>query len=221
MTTGSGSRPCEDRAAVKDPEARRIAELFLGSLTTQTCHLNAAHYKRLRFQLGQKEQFIDGFHLSGGYLPFMEEIFINRGLPFELTRLPFVESSFNTRARSKVGASGIWQFMKTTGGDFMMINDAIDLANDPLGATEVAAALPDQLRYARKLAARGDRLQLLGRRVFSARRIESGRGVSRTWILEKTGSAGFGFASANFFACLFWRRSRLNRILKKYFGGTD
>ena len=45
----------------------------------------------------------------------MEEIFRQRQLPIELTRLPFVESSFNLNARSRVGASGIWQFMRSTG----------------------------------------------------------------------------------------------------------
>lgn len=45
----------------------------------------------------------------------MATIFRDEGLPVELTRLPFVESSFNLFARSKVGASGIWQFMKSTG----------------------------------------------------------------------------------------------------------
>src|SRR5690606_22709448 len=103
--------------------------------------LNAAHYKRLRFQLGLKDRFLDGVKLSGEYLPFMDRIFIEHGLPFELTRLPIVESRYNAKARSKVGASGIWQFMPRTGADFMMINDAVDERNDPLRATEAAAKL--------------------------------------------------------------------------------
>ena len=47
----------------------------------------------------------DGYIQSGRYIPWMEQIFRREGLPVELTRLPFVESSFNLHARSKVGAT--------------------------------------------------------------------------------------------------------------------
>jgi membrane-bound lytic murein transglycosylase D len=106
--------------------------------------LNAAHRKRLRFQLGQKDRFLDGLYQSGRFLSFMEDIFKKEGMPLELTRLPFVESSFNIRARSKVGASGIWQFMRSTARLFIKLSPAIDERNDPLRATEAAARL---LRY--------------------------------------------------------------------------
>jgi len=183
-----------------DAESKRIAELFRG-IDDPSKFLNAAHYKRIRFQLGQKDQFLDGYHLSGEYLPFMEEIFIKRGMPFELTRLPFVESSFNTRARSKVGASGIWQFMKTTGGDFLMINDAIDERNDPLRATEAAAALL-KINY-----------DTLGNWPLAVTAYNHGRSsllraTNRLGthdleeIILRNRIRGFGFASSNFYACL-------------------
>lgn len=69
--------------------------------------LEAAKKGRLRFQLGQRDVFMRGIYQSGRYIRQMEEIFRQEGLPIELTRLPFVESSFNLRARSRVGASGI------------------------------------------------------------------------------------------------------------------
>ena len=72
----------------------------------------AARRGRLRYQAGQRDQFTRGIMQSGRYLRQMEEIFKEEGLPIELTRLPFVESSFNLSAKSKVGASGIWQFMR-------------------------------------------------------------------------------------------------------------
>ncbi len=184
----------------KDAESRRIADLFKG-IDDPSKFLNAAHYKRMRFQLGQKDQFLDGYHLSGEYIPFMEEIFIKRGMPFELTRLPFVESSFNTRARSKVGASGIWQFMKTTGGDFLMINDAVDERNDPLRATEAAAALLKinydtlgnwPLAVTAYNHGRSSLLRATNR--LGTRDLEE--------VILRNRVRGFGFASANFFACL-------------------
>jgi membrane-bound lytic murein transglycosylase D len=99
----------------------------------------AARKGRLRYQAGQRDQFMRGITSSGRYLRQMEEIFRAEGLPIELTRLPFVESSFNLGARSKVGASGIWQFMRTTGRQYMRLNEACDERNDPLHATRAAA----------------------------------------------------------------------------------
>lgn len=99
----------------------------------------AAQEGRLRFQLGQKDRFIQGIYQSGRYLAQMEQIFREEGLPAELTRLPFVESSFNLKARSRVGASGIWQFMRYAARPYMKINAMVDERNDPLRATRAAA----------------------------------------------------------------------------------
>ncbi|MBS1962244.1 MAG: lytic transglycosylase domain-containing protein [Bdellovibrionales bacterium] len=198
-----------------DAESKRVAELFHG-IDDPAKFLNAAHYKRIRFQLGQKDRFIEGYRMSGEYLPFMEEIFIKRAMPFELTRLPFVESSFNTRARSKVGASGIWQFMKTTGGDFMMINDAVDERNDPLRATEAAAQLL-KINY-----------ETLGNWPLAVTAYNHGRSsllraTNRLGtrdleeIILRNRVRGFGFASSNFFACLL-AALEVERNPEKYFG---
>ena len=124
-------------------EERKVFELFK-DIDEPNKFLNAAHRKRLRFQLGQKDHFLAGLVQSGRFLPAMEEIFKKEGLPVELTRLPFVESSFNVKARSKVGASGIWQFMRSTAQLFIQVNDAVDERNDPYRATEAAAQLLKQ-----------------------------------------------------------------------------
>ena len=129
-----------ERVETLAPEEKRVALLFAKSADPEK-YQNAAHFKRLRFQLGQRDHMKEGIVESGRYLPFMEEIFAREGLPRELTRLPFVESSFNTHARSKVGASGIWQFMRSTGILFLKINASVDERNDPLRATEAAAKL--------------------------------------------------------------------------------
>lgn len=95
----------------------------------------------IRVQTGQKNFFANGLESSPLYLQGMEEIFQNHNLPVELTRLPFVESSFNHQAVSKVGASGIWQFMDYTGKSFMTVNEHIDERKSPFKATEAAARL--------------------------------------------------------------------------------
>ncbi|WP_374029709.1 lytic transglycosylase domain-containing protein [Bdellovibrio bacteriovorus] len=97
--------------------------------------------KNVRVQTGQKNFFAEGLEVSPLYLSGMEEIFRNHKLPVELTRLPFVESSFNRHAVSKVGASGIWQFMDYTGKSFMTVNEHIDERNSPFKATDAAARL--------------------------------------------------------------------------------
>lgn len=96
---------------------------------------------RLRFQLGQRDRVIQGIFFSGRYLEEFEKTFREAGLPIELTRLPFVESSFNVLARSKVGASGLWQIMRHTGRPYMMINQAVDKRNHPFEAAKLAAKL--------------------------------------------------------------------------------
>lgn len=94
-----------------------------------------------REQRGQRDFFMSGLVNSSKYLHQMEQIFAKSNLPTELTRIPLVESSFNTAAVSKVGASGIWQFMPGIGSKFMHISDNIDERNSPLKATEAAARL--------------------------------------------------------------------------------
>jgi membrane-bound lytic murein transglycosylase D len=94
-----------------------------------------------RVQMGQRNFFASGLAVSPRYLTAMEKIFRAHKLPPELTRIPFVESSFNKHATSKVGASGIWQFMGNTGRKFMIVNDSIDERRSPFKATEAAARL--------------------------------------------------------------------------------
>ena len=71
--------------------------------------------------------------------PYMEKIFRDRGVPASITTLTFVESMFNPNALSNVGASGIWQFMKSTGKEYLIVNRFIDERRSPLKATRAAA----------------------------------------------------------------------------------
>lgn len=96
---------------------------------------------RIRVQTGQKDFFQKGLQIANRYLPHMEQIFIDHGLPPEISRLPLVESSFDKAATSKVGAAGLWQFMNHTGKKFLVINSFIDERRSPLKSTEAAAEL--------------------------------------------------------------------------------
>ena len=96
---------------------------------------------RIRLQVGQRDRIVQGYFFGGRYMKRMMRIFAQHHLPLELTRLPLVESAFNLEARSKVGASGIWQFMRSTGSHFLHINRHVDERNDPIAATHAAADL--------------------------------------------------------------------------------
>ena len=78
--------------------------------------------EEVRFQLGQADRFREGVVRSGAWRDHIAETFERMGLPRELAALPHVESSFNTYAYSKVGAAGMWQFMRSTGRRFLRID---------------------------------------------------------------------------------------------------
>ncbi len=179
-------------------EESRIAQL-LKDVNEPDKYKAAAHRKRLRFQLGQRDRFLQGLYYSGRYLPTMERIFKAKGMPMELTRLPFVESSFNLKARSKVGASGIWQFMRSTGKIFMRIDDTVDERNDPIRAT---AAATDLLQG--NYAALGSWPLALTAynhgRLGMVRAVQAVKSNNIVDIIEHYKSSSFGFASSNFYA---------------------
>ncbi|MCL1993213.1 MAG: LysM peptidoglycan-binding domain-containing protein [Spirochaetes bacterium] len=61
------------------------------------------------------------------YIPFIRAEIEARGLPHELLYLPIVESNFVSTARSRVGATGLWQFMMNSiGGRGMVVNEFVD-----------------------------------------------------------------------------------------------
>jgi membrane-bound lytic murein transglycosylase D len=101
--------------------------------------LLAADLDRIRSQTGIRERFLNGVATGNLYFDRMERIFEEERVPVAITRLPLVESSFDLRAYSKVGASGIWQFMPATGRRFMTMNEAVDERLDPFTATRSAA----------------------------------------------------------------------------------
>ncbi len=132
---------CGDDCGDLDAEEQRIWNLYR-NVDDPDKFRAAAGEGRLRSQVGIRERFKEAIQVSRRYLHAMEEIFRREGVPIELTRLPFIESSFNVGAYSKVGAAGIWQFMPATGRLYKMrVNNVIDDRRDPLVATEAAARL--------------------------------------------------------------------------------
>lgn len=77
--------------------------------------------------------------LSDYYFPMFEQELDKQGLPLEMKYLAIVESALDPRARSRVGATGLWQFMYATGKMFgLEVSSYVDERSDPLMATEAA-----------------------------------------------------------------------------------
>ncbi len=77
---------------------------------------------------------------SNLYMPIFEQALESYGLPLELKYLPVIESALNPKAVSRVGATGLWQFMLGTGKNYgLEINSLVDERRDPVKASYAAA----------------------------------------------------------------------------------
>ena len=77
--------------------------------------------------------------LSEYYFPLFEERLAQYDVPLEIKYLAIVESALNPKAKSKVGATGLWQFMYPTGKQYGLdVNTYVDERSDPLKSTEAA-----------------------------------------------------------------------------------
>ncbi len=78
--------------------------------------------------------------LSQYYFPIFEEILDQAGVPLELKYLTIIESALNPQAVSRMGASGLWQFMYSTGKLYdLRINSLVDERRDPVKSSKAAA----------------------------------------------------------------------------------
>lgn len=166
--------------------------------------LLAARYKidvnKIRLQTGLKDRMEQAIKVSGYYLPQMEKIFEQENIPKELTRVVFVESSFNIFAESKVGASGIWQIMPNVSKKFNYMSDAQDLRNHPIYATKLAATIFKQNYQILKswpLAVTGYN-HGVGSMIKIVKKYKSN---DIAFLIDNVASSkSFGFASRNFYA---------------------
>ncbi len=93
-----------------------------------------------QFVARDRERFGMWISRSGRYLPMIQRIFREKGLPEELAYTAMIESGFSPRAVSRVGAKGMWQFMEATGRRYgLVINRWMDERLDPVKSTIAAA----------------------------------------------------------------------------------
>jgi len=78
--------------------------------------------------------------LSQYYFPMFESILDKYDIPLEIKYLAIVESALNPKAKSWVGATGLWQFMYSTGKIYDLdVSSYVDERMDPVRSTEAAA----------------------------------------------------------------------------------
>ncbi len=198
-----------------EEEECRVAALFGGTK-------DPGRYRdaidNLRSQHGLSNRFRNGLVTSGRYMDEMRGIFKSHGLPLDLLALPHVESSFNVAAYSRVGAAGIWQFMRSTGRLFLRINRVVDERRDPLAATDGAA---------RFLKSNYSDIGSWPLTVISYNHGKNGilhakskYGDNVEAIIRNYRGPAFGFASRNFYT-EFLAARKIMQNPEKYFGQID
>jgi membrane-bound lytic murein transglycosylase D len=156
-----------------------------------------------RAQTGQKDRIQTGINSYARYKKTIESYFEAFDVPKELQAIPFLESSFNVRAKSKVGASGVWQFMRWIGAHFMPLDRRQDGRAQPLMATASALHL---LKQNLKILGRwdlaisaynsGTKHLLKAKRMLETKKTD----ISLANILANYEHEHLGFASRNFYA---------------------
>lgn len=77
--------------------------------------------------------------LAQYYFPMIEEELLRAGLPVELRAMAIIESALQVKAVSRVGASGLWQFMPVTARAYgLEVNSMVDERFDPYKSTKAA-----------------------------------------------------------------------------------
>jgi membrane-bound lytic murein transglycosylase D len=208
QTLASGKR--ENLSA----EETRVLNLWPDGVTNEEL---AAAAGRIRFQLGLSDRFQEGLRRSGRYRDHVNSEFSSLGVPLELAALPHVESSYNTDARSHVGASGIWQFTRSTGRRFMQVDHVVDERNDPYLATTAAGKL---LAYNYSIAGNWPMaITAYNHGLAGVRRAMRQHGDNNyADILRNYRGRAFGFASRNFYVA-FLAAKEVDQNTEKYFPG--
>jgi membrane-bound lytic murein transglycosylase D len=203
-----------NRDNLSDNEARILA-LWPDGVSSATL-VDAS--RNIRYQQGLKDRFREGLVRSGRWRDFIEQELGALGVPLELAALPHVESSYNPDARSHVGASGIWQFTRSTGRRFMRIDHVIDERNDPFAATRAAGKL---LAYNYSIAGNWPMaITAYNHGLAGVRRAMRQFGdTAYTEILRNYKGRTFGFASRNFYVA-FLAAKHVDQNVDRYFPGV-
>lgn len=174
---------------------------------------------RIRFQLGQADRFRAGLERSGRWDAYFRRVMREHDVPEGMAALPHVESSFTPHARSRVGASGMWQFTRGAAERFMQVDHVVDERLDPWRAAEAAARL---LRYNREVT--GSWALALTAYNHGAAGVRRAVEITGTddivEIAREYEGRRFGFASRNFYPA-FLAALDIHAEPERYFPGVS
>ncbi len=205
------------KVGFKIPKNKRSRRRFFRNLSNN-----------LRTQTGQKDHILQGLENLKGYAETIEKLFVSFNMPHELLAISFLESSFNINARSKVGATGPWQFMSVIGKHFMTMNRYSDQRKSAVLSTAGALHLLAQNKKIMKhwdlavnaynsgtgLLRRG--VKSLLKRGFKSPRVEH--------LIDHFRHPNWGFAAKNFyseFVALVYTLAYKNEIYNMTFDEHD
>jgi membrane-bound lytic murein transglycosylase D len=201
------------RSKLSEGEARVLA-LWPADVSSQTLS-NAV--QQIRYQQGLQDRFREGLIRAGRWRDYINRELVSLGVPIEMAALPHVESSYNPAARSNVGASGIWQFTRSTGRRFMRVDHVLDERNDPFHATSAAGKL---LAYNYSITGNWPMaITAYNHGLGGVRRAMREFGdTAYVDILRKYKGRTFGFASRNFYVA-FLAAKQVDQNVEQYFPG--
>lgn len=158
--------------------------------------------KNVRSQTGQKDHIRDGIVRSLPYQVFLKKYFTDRNLPTELLAIPFLESSFNPKAHSRVNALGVWQFMPLIGSYFVPKRTGKYDYRSNVGVSSVAAAflLSENFRIMKSWDLAVTAYNSGTRHLLKTKRELASDNIDLEQIIKHSDSESFGFASKNFYS---------------------
>ena len=119
---------------------KNISHIFPMIINKEIVHY--IHY----YQTAGRKFFKYALSRSERYIPMIKKVFNKLGIPNDLAYLAMIESGFSPTAYSYAGASGMWQFIPSTGRLFgLTTNWWVDERRNPVESTYAAG------RYLRDL----------------------------------------------------------------------
>ena len=133
-------RTADDRTDVETSE-QQIIERLSSLPTVIEMPYNSVVRSYIDLYTQRRRQLVENMlGLSLYYMPIFEQALDRHGLPMELKYLPIIESALNPTAVSRVGATGLWQFMLVTANGLgLEVNSLVDQRRDPYASSEAAA----------------------------------------------------------------------------------
>lgn len=201
LLTLAKNKKTSDKSALKLINLIKLSGLKIPKDQASSAKFFKDLTENLRTQTGQQDMIYKGVLNSIPYFPFMESFAGDFELPKEILAIPFLESSFNLNARSKVGASGIWQIMPIIEKKLISKDKRIDGRVNPFLASIAAFHL---LKQNYRILERWD-LSVTAynsgtKHMVKAEKVLGINNPSLEHIFKNYDHPHLGFASKNFYA---------------------